>query len=131
MTHSPKDCRFCLDNGLLTDAPILFTEHFYMLGSTDPLLPIAGMIVPRRHSPDPFAMSIEEWADFGSALAAARFHFAHHDPDGYTLGWNVGAAAGQHVFHTHLHIIPRFANAPNAGLGIRRILKPSQDGTAP
>ena len=116
-------CRFCLDNALLVDAPILVTEYFYLLGSIDPMVPVAAMIIPKRHSDDPFGMTPDEWADFGNALAAAKAHFAGHHPDGFTLGWNVGATAGQHVFHTHLHIIPRFEGAPNEGAGIRRIMR--------
>jgi histidine triad (HIT) family protein len=116
-------CRFCLANGLLVDTPILETTHFYMLGSIDPMVPIAGMLIPRRHSETPFGFEPAEWVDFGVALAAARNHFAQRQPDGYTLGWNVGAVAGQHVFHAHLHIIPRFAGEPNEGVGLRRILR--------
>ncbi len=29
-------------------------------------------------------------------------------PDGYNLGLNVGAAAGQTVAHAHVHVIPRY-----------------------
>ena len=31
-----------------------------------------------------------------------------HQPDGYKLGINNGAAAGQTVMHVRLHIIPRY-----------------------
>jgi histidine triad (HIT) family protein len=30
--------------------------------------------------------------------------------EGYNLGVNSGASAGQVIFHTHFHIIPRFSN---------------------
>jgi len=66
----------------------------------------------------------EEWATFGAVLATAKAHLAPLDPSGYTMGWNVGAVAGQEVFHTHLHIIPRFAGEASAGVGIRRLLRP-------
>jgi len=29
-------------------------------------------------------------------------------PDGFNVGFNEGAAAGQTVFHVHIHVIPRF-----------------------
>ena len=34
------------------------------------------------------------------------------EPDGYTIGWNVGAAGGQEVMHAHLHVVARFADEP-------------------
>ena len=89
------------------------------------MVPVAGMIIPRRHSETPFDMRGDEWADFADMMAQAKAHFAGMQPDGFTLGWNVGAVAGQHVFHTHMHIIPRFKGAPNEGVGIRRIMRSS------
>ena len=29
-------------------------------------------------------------------------------PDGYNIGVNIGAAAGQSILHVHIHIIPRY-----------------------
>ena len=31
-----------------------------------------------------------------------------HKPDGYNIGINNGAAAGQTVMHLHVHLIPRY-----------------------
>jgi diadenosine tetraphosphate (Ap4A) HIT family hydrolase len=31
-----------------------------------------------------------------------------HQPNGYNIGINVGSAAGQTVFHLHVHVIPRY-----------------------
>lgn len=31
-------------------------------------------------------------------------------PDGFTVGWNHGAAGGQAVPHLHVHILPRWEN---------------------
>ena len=33
---------------------------------------------------------------------------AELDPDGFNVGVNDGAAAGQTVAHAHVHVIPRF-----------------------
>lgn len=124
MTDVAPGCRFCQANGLLVDSPLLASEHFYMLGSIDPDLPSAGMLIPHRHSETPFEFSSVEWADFGDILLQAKTFFSHLEPDGFTLGWNVGAIAGQQVFHTHLHIIPRFKGEAAEGAGIRRLLRP-------
>lgn len=119
MTTSRPDCPFCLGNGLLTDRPLFSNHSFYFLASADPDLPQAGMIIPKRHSETPFEMEAEEWAGFAEMLDRARGQLG---PDGYTIGWNVGAVAGQKVFHTHLHVIARFKDEPAQGAGIRRLL---------
>ncbi|RMF84467.1 MAG: HIT domain-containing protein [Nitrospirae bacterium] len=67
------------------------------------------LIVPRRHVATWFDASPEERQ---ALLALADEVKARCDaelrPDGYNLGLNVGAAAGQTVDHLHLHLIPRF-----------------------
>ena len=43
-------------------------------------------------------------------------------PDGFTVGVNDGAAAGQTVPHLHLHVIPRrTGDCPDPRGGLRRI----------
>ncbi len=60
-----------------------------------------------------------------------------HSPDGYNIGLNVGAAAGQSVDHVHLHVIPRYAgDVPDPRGGVRHVvahagnylLKPTLEG---
>jgi len=44
-------------------------------------------------------------------------------PDGFNIGINDGAAAGQTVPHAHMHIIPRYLNdVPDPRGGIRWII---------
>ena len=120
---SVPGCRFCRANTLLADQPVHETAHFYVLMSIDPALPGAAMIVPHRHSETPFEMTAEEWADLPAAIAACRTTLSTWQPDGFTMGWNIGSAAGQTVAHSHLHVIARFADHPLAGQGIRHALK--------
>lgn len=121
-------CPFCVANGLLKDEPLFANERFYFLASIDPDLPLAGMIIPHRHCETPFDLTPDEFAALPGMLEGARRHFAAHAPDGYTVGWNVGEVGGQHVFHAHLHVIPRFADEPNAGAGLRRVIKSREIG---
>ena len=55
------------------------------------------------------------------ALSVARDIVAErHRPDGYNVGINVGEAAGQTVFHLHVHLIPRYTGDitdPRGGVG--------------
>lgn len=117
------NCRFCLPNGLLLDRPLAETARFYLLGSIDATRPAQAIVVPRRHVETPFELVPEEWHDLGDALLLAREHLAAFKPDGFTIGWNVGAAAGQEVFHAHLHVIARFAGEASAGRGLHAGLR--------
>ncbi|MCP8883467.1 HIT family protein [Devosia sp. XJ19-1] len=120
---SEQACRFCLHNQLLSDAPIFETERFYVLRSNDPALPHSTMVIPRRHGTTPLEMDAAEWVELPMAIEGARQALGSWAPDGYTIGWNVGAVAGQTVDHTHLHVIARFKDEPMAGKGIRHPLK--------
>ena len=116
-------CRFCLDNKLLLDEPILSRGRFFLLGTIDPARRAQVMIVPHRHVETPFELGADEWLEMGIMLDLAREHLAQFSPEGFTVGWNVGAVAGQEVFHAHLHVIGRFADEPRAGTGIHAALR--------
>jgi diadenosine tetraphosphate (Ap4A) HIT family hydrolase len=120
-----EGCPFCLENGLLVDAPVHETDHFFILMSADAALPRAAMVIPRRHSESPFEMNLDEWRDLPAALSGARAALDQFAPQGYCLGWNVGAVGGQTIPHTHLHVIARFSSDPMAGKGIRHAFKTS------
>jgi diadenosine tetraphosphate (Ap4A) HIT family hydrolase len=89
-----------------------------------PLTPGHTLVVPRRHEPDDLALTGDEQAEIWQVVAAVRLALdQQHRPDGYNLGVNVGADAGQTVDHAHLHIIPRYAgDVPEPRGGIRWIL---------
>ncbi len=49
-------------------------------------------------------------------------------PDGFNIGINVGAAAGQTVFHLHVHLIPRYlGDVPNPRGGVRGVIPDKRD----
>jgi histidine triad (HIT) family protein len=123
-------CPFCLDNGLFVGEPLFANNSCYFLGSIDPILPDAGMIIPFQHRATPFELTADEWLAVHDLLQRARAHLAPANPDGYTIGWNIGAVAGQEVMHAHLHVIARFADEPLAGQGLRHHLKQSTNRRA-
>lgn len=84
----------------------------------------SGVIVPVRHLETAFDLSEAEVLATFRLLAAVKAWLDERvAPDGYNLGWNCGATAGQEVQHAHLHVIPRFRQEPLAGQGIRAHLK--------
>ncbi len=75
------------------------------------------MIVPRVHAPT--LLDLDDAAVgalFLGVKAVTRKVVDALRPAGLNVGWNHGAAAGQHVPHLHVHVIPRFADG---GRGIQ------------
>ena len=45
------------------------------------------------------------------------------NPDGYSVGVNVSAAAGQSIFHVHIHLIPRYTgDSSHPQGGVRQVI---------
>ena len=114
-------CPFCsLDPAEI----VLDGEHCLFVETRDPVLAHSGMIVPRAHRETVFDLTADEWTETYALLQRARALLDRScQPDGYNVGWNSGAVGGQEVFHAHLHVIPRFADEPLAGKGIRYAIK--------
>lgn len=56
------------------------------------------------------------------AVVKTQLH-KEFDPDGFNIGVNEGAAAGQTIFHLHVHVIPRYTgDVPDPRGGIRHAL---------
>lgn len=88
------------------------------------ILPGAGVIVPKAHRATAFDLTAAEWtATFDLLVRAREVIDQQLAPDGYMIGWNCGPAAGQAVDHAHLHVIPRFADEPYAGRGLRWLFR--------
>jgi diadenosine tetraphosphate (Ap4A) HIT family hydrolase len=112
---NPDFCPFCsADRAVLTGALA------YALFDKYPVAPGHLLVVPRRHVADWFETTFQE-RDALWALAdeARNLLMRAYKPDGFNLGVNVGEAAGQTVFHVHLHVIPRYwgdVRSPRGGI---------------
>lgn len=119
------DCPFCLDHESaqkvrFRNELVVFIQEKRYQGA----LKHSGVIVPLAHKETVFDLSDAELlATFRLLAEVKQWLDANFTPDGYNLGWNCGAVAGQEVFHAHLHVIPRFWREPLAGKGIRAYLK--------
>lgn len=108
------------------------TKYFSILHEPRPVSPGHSIIITKRHAQDAFELNAEEWSDFGAALVLAKELAQVGNPDGYNIGMNCGASAGQSQFHFHAHFIPRYVgDVPNPLGGVRNILgnsiPPKQD----
>ena len=86
------------------------------------------LIIPKRHVANYFDLTDEEQQDLWhmvnhcKTILEKRFH-----PDGFNVGINVNQAAGQSVFHVHIHLIPRYkGDVENPKGGVRGVIPKKQ-----
>jgi histidine triad (HIT) family protein len=71
-----------------------------------------SLVVPRRHVPD-LVTGAPALPEIAPAIdAVARLLMRKLAADGVTVLSSSGAAAGQEVFHLHVHVVPRYADEP-------------------
>jgi diadenosine tetraphosphate (Ap4A) HIT family hydrolase len=82
------------------------------------------LVVPKRHCTSFFELTDAEVAACWALLRAERERLlAEHRPDGFNVGVNDGAAAGQSIEHTHWHLIPRYrGDHPAPRGGVRHVI---------
>jgi histidine triad (HIT) family protein len=123
-----KYCMFC-DPRIIEEEIVCFNDTCIFLRSEkyNPkgVLEGAGVIITKRHVGNPFLITEKEWSDMFKLLKQAKKHIDElYNPDGFTIGFNVGAVSGQIVpHHVHLHLMPRYNDEPLAGKGIRHFYK--------
>ncbi|MGD6875083.1 HIT family protein [Bacillus infantis] len=123
------NCIFCRLELEPDQNVVMSNEHclFLQLGQSQikgSQLEGAGLIVPIQHRETAFDLTPEEWAATYSLLQDVKKYLDEkHEPRGYNLGWNCGEAGGQHIFHAHFHVIPRYEDEALAGKGIRYMFK--------
>jgi diadenosine tetraphosphate (Ap4A) HIT family hydrolase len=117
-------CPFCRSETNETPHVVLENAYCQFLQEPQEVLIGSGVIVPKAHRETVFDLTEKEWAATFALLKQAKDLLdAKYSPDGYNVGWNNGSVAGQEVFHAHLHVIPRYADEPLAGKGIRHWIK--------
>ncbi len=92
-----------------------------------PVNPGHALVVTVRHVADWFDATPQERAELVGALDIAKqIILQSHEPDGFNIGVNVGAAAGQTVPHLHVHLIPRYSGDVEDPLGGVRHVVPQR-----
>lgn len=86
------------------------------------------LIIPRRHVASFFDLAENEQLDMLMLAKRVKGIIDEmYHPDGYNIGVNVGEAAGQSVFHVHMHVIPRYkGDVPNPRGGVRGVIPSKQ-----
>lgn len=78
------------------------------------------LVIPRNHAPDLETMEPDDLATVARATqVVARLLRTKLQSDGLNVQQNNGAAAGQEVFHYHVHLLPRWNGDGGARLSRR------------
>jgi ATP adenylyltransferase len=122
ITNKDQGCLFC-------DTPseriILENAFAYAIRDGFPVTALHTLIIPKRHVIDYFGLDADEHEAINQLIHHLRDSILRSDKDveGFNIGMNVGAVAGQTIFHAHVHLIPRrIGDVANPRGGVRHII---------
>lgn len=105
-----EDCIFCkIANGEIPSATVYEDEDFRVILDIAPAAKGHALILPKNHYDDLWELGEQEAQKV--LLLAAKISAAQKKAlncDGINVLQNNGTAAGQSVFHFHMHLIPRY-----------------------
>jgi histidine triad (HIT) family protein len=111
------DCIFCkvvsgeLQANLVYESPgavAFLDKHPSARGHT--------LVIPRHHAPTLLDLPDENVEGLFRAVKEVQAKVARAlEPNAFHVGWNHGRAAGQHVFHLHVHVLPHYGS-PGYGI---------------
>ena len=86
------------------------------------------LIIPKRHVADYFSLTEDELMAMQQMMRELKHRLdVDLSPDGYNVGVNVNEAAGQTVYHVHMHLIPRYkGDVDNPRGGVRGVIPNKQ-----
>jgi len=115
-----KDCLFCKPQREI----LVENAHAIAVFDTYPVSPGHSLILPRRHAVTIWDLDEDEYAACYALVRELKPVLgARFSPDGFNVGVNCGEAAGQSVWHAHIHVIPRFkGDTPNPKGGVRHVI---------
>ena len=104
------DCIFCkIANGEIPSATVYEDSVCRVILDVNPANKGHALIIPKEHFDDIYSIDAETAAKiFTIATEVAKAQKAELNPDGLNILQNNGEAAGQTVFHFHMHLVPRY-----------------------
>ena len=98
--------------------------NFFLIKDRFPVSPGHVLIISNNLKKDFFELNDEERNELPLMIEAAKNLIdKEYNPDGYNIGMNCGEAAGQTIFHCHVHLIPRRkGDVDNPRGGIRHVI---------
>ncbi|MEA2488324.1 MAG: histidine triad family protein [Acidobacteriota bacterium] len=108
MTTDAAACLFCrIANGQIPAKKIHEDDDVVAFHDVNPQAPTHVLVIPRRHIPTLDDLTPADAATIGTTIVRAT-EIARSlglQQDGYRVVINNGEAAGQTVFHIHVHVL--------------------------
>ena len=113
-----ENCIFCkLANGEIPTATLYEDADFRVILDANPAAKGHALILPKEHYADLYEMdNVTSSEVFVLAKRMAKAMTEALGCNGFNIVQNNGEAAGQTVFHFHIHLIPR-SKEDSVGLG--------------
>ncbi|UDY24833.1 HIT domain-containing protein [Nocardioides sp. Kera G14] len=104
--RTDESCLFCrIIAGEIPSDRVHEGERMIAFRDIAPKAPLHVLIVPRDHLPNAAATAAEDPALIGELIGCADTIARENGHEAYNLLFNTGEAAGQTIFHTHLHLL--------------------------
>ena len=126
MRDPNNPCLFCNINS----KDLVFDNEFAFASfDSYPVSKYHSLIVPKRHILDYFELTNDELLACNDLIKKIKKKIQNEDKtvDGFNIGTNSGAAAGQSIMHCHIHLIPRRkGDVDNPQGGVRGVIPSKQ-----
>jgi len=103
-----SDCIFCkITAGEIPSDKVYEDENVFAFRDINPVAPTHVLIIPKKHISTINDLRQDDAATMGNLFLAAKTiaNQEGYAEDGYRTVMNCGEAAGQTVFHVHLHLL--------------------------
>ena len=120
------DCPFC--NPDSEREIIVESATAYAIYDKFPVNDGHVLVIPKKHCSDYFDLSFREQAACVFMLNKVKEIVSEKfNPDGFNIGINIGAKAGQTIKHVHIHLIPRYnGDVEEPAGGVRGVIPGKQ-----
>ena len=106
-----SDCIFCkIVAGEIPASKVYEDDHFLAFLDISQVTPGHTLVIPKKHARNLLEMTPDETADlFNIVSRVTKKVESATQPQGMNIISNMEEIAGQSVFHTHVHMLPRYS----------------------
>ena len=106
-----SDCIFCkIVAGEIPASKVYDDDHFLAFLDISQVTPGHTLVIPKKHARNLLEMTPDKTADLFNVVSTVTKKVENAtQPQGMNIISNMEEIAGQSVFHTHVHILPRYS----------------------